>query len=611
MMFWLSDHKLFQTNLISGQTISLLKEVIPKLDFSKIHFTKIIKNGDVLFLGTTKGLFYHHLNNHITYFVREGAQYFMNLPVHLLNCIEQGQKDEVWLGTTSTGLAKWFPPDHSLINYTSNEFDSSAFWGHDVQFVFTDSKGNNWIGGKGLNLYHSSTDSFSHFTQTNGLANDDIRGMAEDNKGRLWIATKKGLSCFSIPEQNFTNYFESQGLPDNELTGAATTLNDGRLAFGTKNGFTIFHPDSLEANNYIPQVWITELQIQDNQVFRDLTDIDTIFIAPQDNRVSFRFSALDYNSPEQNMYQYKLEGLDEDWTYTDANNRVISYSNLNHGTYKFMLKGSNNNGVWNEHGEDLTIIILPHYYQQWWFYLLIITFIAFIIWMIILYRVREIRLQHKAAELEQRFLRAQMNPHFIFNSLGAIQSFIFKNEPLEAATYLSNFSELVRLILDNSRQDLIPIETEVKTLKHYLDLQLLRFGEKFDYKLEIDEELENRQLMIPPMLAQPFIENSIEHGFAGMKEKGLLRLCFRAKGKHFQLICEDNGMGIQASLKRKKEKVKKHQSLATKITRERIKVLNEINPKKINLEILDLGKAEQGKNGTRVVFTIPIRLKVK
>ena len=605
LVYWLSKNQLYSTHIISKKTKILLNKIVPKIDVSELQFSNIAKKNNSIFMGSNKGLLQYNIVNLLTHFIRDGELSLMGYPVHLLTCIAEGNNENVWLGTTSSGIAKWQASTNSLTNYVSNEFDSSAFWGKDVSFVFKDSKNRVWMGAKGLNLFHPESNSFSHFTTSNGLAHDEVKGMTEDLHGRLWIATKKGLSCFSIPELNFTNYYESHGLPDNELTGGALSMNDGRLAFATKTGFTIFHPDSLIANHFIPPVLITELQIQDNQIFNDLSQIDTIIIDPQDKRLLFRFAALDYNSPEQNMYQYKLEGLDEEWTYTDAKNRAISYSNLSHGTYVFKLKGSNNNDVWNEYGKNLCIIILPHYYQKWWFYLLILLFVGFIIWMIVIYRVRELKLQHKAAELEQRFLRAQMNPHFIFNSLGAIQSFIFKNEPIEAATYLSNFSELVRLILDNSRQDLIPLETEIKTLHHYLDLQLLRFGEKFEFKLEVDENLENRKLLIPPMLAQPFIENSIEHAFAGMKEKGQLNICFRHQKNELLLICEDNGMGIEASMKQKKDNIKKHKSLATKITRERIKVLNKVYPSKISLEILDLKKADPKRSGTRVVFGIP------
>ncbi|NOR88608.1 MAG: hypothetical protein GQ527_13475, partial [Bacteroidales bacterium] len=470
-IFWLSN-KMFYLSEISNnkleKPINLLEDITPQLDFSNLELLTMIKVYNSFYIGSNKGIIIFHKAGK-SYFIRHGEKHYMGFPVHLLNCIGKSSDNGIWLGTTSTGISHWCPEENSIINYWSNEFDSAAFWGKDVSFIYTDSRNQIWMGAKGLNLYHPLHDSFSHFTTANGLPHNQVRGMVEDEKGRLWIATKNGLSCFSIPEQNFTNYFESDGLPDNELTGAAIKLDDGRLAFGSINGLAVFHPDSLHANHYIPPVVITEVLIQDNQIFRDLIYIDTLVIAADENRISIRFAALDYNSPEQNKYQYKMVGIDDDWVYTDANNRVINYTNLSSGTYEFKLKGSNNNEIWNEYGKSITIIILPHYYEQWWFYILLILLSGLIIWMIILYRVRELRLQQKAAELEQRFLRAQMNPHFIFNSLGAIQSFIFKNEPIEAATYLSNFSELVRLILDNSRQDLIPIQTEVKTLDHYLD----------------------------------------------------------------------------------------------------------------------------------------------
>lgn len=588
-----------------------IQNSIPKIDISEIKFTKLARQGVVLYLASNKGLFSFNIKNKALSFYRQNDNGFLGYPVHLLTCIEKGFQDDYWLGTTATGLARWYPEENKIMNYKSDEFDSTAFWGQDVSFIFTDSKNRIWMGGKGLNLYHPDQDAFSHYTISNGLPDNAVKGMAEDLHGKLWIATKNGLSSFSIPEQTFINYFEANGLPDNQLTGAAITLQDGRLAFGTVIGFALFHPDSLKTNYYIPPVVITEMQIQDNQIFRDLSELDTVIINPRDNRISFRFAALDYNSPNQNKYQYKLEGVDEEWESTDAKNRSISYSNLGAGTYVFMLRGSNNNEVWNEHGKNITLIILPPFYQMWWFYLLGVTFIGFVIFMIILYRIRELKLKQKAAELEQRFLRAQMNPHFIFNSLGAIQSYIFKNEPIEAATYLANFSELVRLILDNSRKDLISIDKEIKTLDHYLSLQKLRFDEKFDYEFMVDEDLEKEHFSIPPMLAQPFIENSIEHGFLGMEKKGMILVSIHRKADHIQLICEDNGIGIEASKLKKKENHKSHKSLATKITRERIKILSKIYKAKIKLEIKDLTKKGSGSSGTKVIFTIPINLKKK
>ena len=345
-------------------------------------------------------------------------------------------------------------------------------------------------------------------------------------------------------------------------------------------------------------------------MFKDLSELDTVVINPDENHISFRFSALDFNSPSDNKYQYKLEGVDVDWIQTNSKNRAISYSNLEPGAYIFRLKGSNNNGIWNEHGKTITVLILPRFYQQWWFYALLSVLFIFVIVMIVIYRIRELKLQNKAASLEQRFLRSQMNPHFIFNSLGAIQSFIFKNEPIVAATYLSSFSDLVRMILNNSRQDLITLQTEVKTLNQYLDLQVLRFGDKFDYKIEKDEDLTLEDVFIPPMLAQPFIENSIEHGFKGMKSKGLIQVCFRIIDHNIVLICQDNGMGINASIKEKDQQNKKYKSLATKITKDRIAVLNKVYKSNIQLEISDLKDIRNHGQGTRVEIKIPMNLKM-
>lgn len=611
-VLWLSDYMLWDTQFENSGTLfskPLLHNTRPNTDLKSLKFHTLKRKDKSIYLLTSKGYLVYNVTNNSSFYNREKESAFMRFPVHLLTSIAPASDDEYWLGTTSTGIAKWDSKTNKIKNYVSNEFEETAYWGETVDFIFEDSKGRSWSGAKGLNLYSDSIDGFIHYTQKEGLASNQLKGMAEDNDGRLWITTSKGLSCFSIPEQSFINYNSADGLPDGEPTSAIIKLKDGRIAFGSDNGFVVFHPDSLQSNHYIPPVVITELRIQDNQIFNDLSALDTIVIKPNENHISFRFAALDYNSSSDNRYQYKLEGVDETWIQTNSKNRAISYSNLESGTYVFRLKGSNNNGIWNEHGKSIAVLILPRFYQQWWFYILVALLVVFVIVMIVIYRIRELKLQNKAASLEQRFLRSQMNPHFIFNSLGAIQSFIFKNEPIEAATYLSNFSDLVRMILNNSRQDLITLQTEIKTLNQYLDLQVLRFGDKFDFEIEKEENLDLEQVFIPPMLAQPFIENSIEHGFKGIKSKGLIQVCFKIIDRKLVLICQDNGMGINASIKGKELKNKKYKSLATKITKDRIAVLNKVYKSNIQLKILDLKDIRSEGQGTRIEIRIPMNLK--
>ena len=154
--------------------------------------------------------------------------------------------------------------------------------------------------------------------------------------------------------------------------------------------------------------------------------------------------------------------------------------------------------------------------------LLFVVFISVLFFVILLLSTAKDK--KKIAELEQRILLSQMNPHFVFNSLTAIQSYIFRNEPYMAGKYLASFSKLVRLILENSRQQYIPISKEMDTLSYYLELQALRFEEKFDFKIDIDEDIDLEHHLIPPMLAQPFIENAIEHGIIHMSNKGSITI---------------------------------------------------------------------------------------
>lgn len=211
--------------------------------------------------------------------------------------------------------------------------------------------------------------------------------------------------------------------------------------------------------------------------------------------------------------------------------------------------------------------------------------------------------------LEQRLLLSQMNPHFVFNSLTAIQSYIFRNEPHMAGKYMSSFSKLVRLILENSRSELIPIRREEETLTHYLELQCLRFEGKFEYTIAVDENIDREYHAIPPMLAQPFIENAIEHGIIHLSEKGVISIRFLLQNNFIVLEVEDNGLGIDSTAPASQKKWKEYKSLATTITRERLSTLRESVGQRITMEIKDLkSEAEGQRRGTLVRFNIPIRI---
>jgi len=226
--------------------------------------------------------------------------------------------------------------------------------------------------------------------------------------------------------------------------------------------------------------------------------------------------------------------------------------------------------------------------------------------------------------LKQQLFRSQMNPHFIFNSLGSIQSSIINEEPGKAIRYLSRFSKLMRNILDSSIEEVVPLEEELKTIENYLELQKVRYADKFDYTIDIDTDIDTETVMVPPMLAQPFIENAIEHGIKHKVGKGKIEIRIRRSTHRLidasthRLIdpsthrtpdplifeVEDDGIGRQKAQEILMQQDAKHKSLATVITRERIAALNRKSKKKITLEIIDL-KDEKGlARGTLVRFKL-------
>ena len=234
-----------------------------------------------------------------------------------------------------------------------------------------------------------------------------------------------------------------------------------------------------------------------------------------------------------------------------------------------------------------------------------IAIVAFLSMLIgyLLFRQKELKARQQSTDLEQKFLRTQMNPHFIFNSLIAIQSYIYKKDPVVAGDYLAKFAELVRMILENSRVEFIPFEKELKTLEYYLELQSLRFENVFDYCVDIDNDVDVESIQVPPMFAQPFIENAIEHGLRHLKEKGLLTIKYAIEDK--QLVCtiKDNGIGREKA--KEVEKEKRHRSLATSITRERLLVLSKKYKQRFSLDLEDLKYEHKLSTGTKVILRIP------
>ncbi|MCB2222039.1 MAG: histidine kinase [Bacteroidetes bacterium] len=247
--------------------------------------------------------------------------------------------------------------------------------------------------------------------------------------------------------------------------------------------------------------------------------------------------------------------------------------------------------------------------QYYWFFIgaggLLIIIVLFAI---ILIRQNKLRNSQQTLLLQQRLFRTQMKPHFLFNSLSSIQNFIIKKDATEASDYLSKFSRLMREILNSSDSEYVTLDEELDAIDNYLSLQKIRYDEMFDYSIEEDDKIDNESVSIPPMLAQPFIENAIEHGIKHKESKGFIKVSLAEKNNYLILEITDDGVGRKKASEIERPKDQEHKSMATSITNERLANLNKKLKHKIRFEIIDLKDDAGNANGTKVVFEIPLSL---
>ena len=223
-----------------------------------------------------------------------------------------------------------------------------------------------------------------------------------------------------------------------------------------------------------------------------------------------------------------------------------------------------------------------------------------------IFKYRNIKTAHEHIQTEQRLLRSQMTPHFIFNSLSVLQGMILNKEDKKAIIYLSKFSKLLRLILENSREKLVPLKQELKALQNYIDLQNMRGQNGFNYSLIVDEKLNDVNVLVPPMLMQPFVENAIEHGFKNNMENAEISLKISLENNKLVCLIKDNGLGINAT---KQNTNSKKKSLSTQITAERLKIISK--ELKVETGVIIEDRSIYKEQGTLVTLTLPYKIETE
>jgi ligand-binding sensor domain-containing protein/serine phosphatase RsbU (regulator of sigma subunit) len=316
-------------------------------------------------------------------------------------------KGNLLLGTPN-GFCSYNPVSKSLINYVNSKNDTNSLSANQVNDILVLSDSSIWIATvKGLNRLDPYTGKFKRFFVENGLPNNNITGMVEDDHGNIWISTAKGISKYNPKSGLFRNYAINDGLQGNDfIRNSRFKTSEGEILFGGTNGFNIFNPDSLYDNPHLPPVVITGFTIFNKPVkvgeagsplVKQISETREIILSYKQSVFSFDFAALDYTAPGQNQYAYMMEGFDKEWNYVGTKH-TATYTNLNPGTYTFQVKGSNNDGVWNIEGAKIVIIIKPPFWQTWWFRSILFFTILFLLISFYLIRVKALKARQKHLE---------------------------------------------------------------------------------------------------------------------------------------------------------------------------------------------------------------------
>ncbi len=546
---------------------------------------RLFANKDKIYTCSNEGLFI--FGNKTEYFP------YNNFPTS--NAIFVAKDNTVWIGSIN-----------GLYSFKNNKF---KFWGNKIKnlkYRINDiSQFDKYIiiatNGNGIIFFNPQNNYIKTLKEKNGLNSNFVNTLFVDTKD-IWAGTNKGLCKINIVSKYdslhiFTTQFSKiDGLYANEIKDI--DKNGDCIFLGTTQGLISFYPEKLEKNKFTPQLHIDSILMNNERI-----NSDTLKEFPSDkNTLTVYYKAISYSAGNEVRYKYKLEGYDDKWVETA--DKILRFPNLLPGKYSLKIISSGDGIIWNSKPKTFDFIIKKKFTKTFLFYILLL-FLIFILGVIFLvlrftHLEKDLKQRRKMMRSEQKALRSQMNPHFMFNALNSIRRYILENDSENADFYLTSFALLMRKVLENSKHEFITLEEELETLKLYLELEKMRFDESFDFKIEIDEEINISHIFIPTMIIQPVLENSIWHGLAPLRRNGKLILSIKKLTEQsFICIVEDNGIG------RKKadeiaQKRKGHKSTGVKNLQERLNLLNESGFIHIDYKTIDLFNAKAEATGTKV-----------
>ncbi len=483
-----------------------------------------------------------------------------------------------------------------------------------IHKITEDRKGNIWVAtlGKGLLRCSLKEDHLvleDQYDRKDGLPSDIALSVLVDKNDNVWFGDYMSVTLITQPGQHetITTFNEKDGLISSYYQTLKLEQQKNGTVWGlTSMGVISFHPDSIILNSVAPVLKIDEI------AFANSRSTEPITINPKfsfrKNSPEFRFTAVSLTDPSKIRYAYRLKEIDSNWTY--SNTRSVNFNFLPAGQYTFEVKACNNNNIWSQ-ALTYHFTIQAPFWQTWWFRGLVLLIIGLLVFMLFRRRINAIKtktaIRQQMTELEAKALRAQMNPHFIFNCLNAIQELIVTKNFTEAYQYLSHFSKLLRMVLNNSEKNFIPLSSELEVNSLYLQLESLRFKQSFSYEIVVEPQIEEETTYVPSLLLQPFLENAIWHGLMHKEGEKKLTLTFREEGDHLVCIIDDNGIGRERSNEIKAGKIGAihFESKGMTLSQQRIDMLNHQLEENLSIAIEDKKDEKGNATGTTVRIMIP------
>ena len=371
-----------------------------------------------------------------------------------INHLLKDSRGNMWISTT-WGLNLYNPATKSFTVFHHNPAQEGSISSEDIYVAFEDKKGNLWVGtNDGLNKYDYLTQTFSVYNQEDGLPGNSVVSIEEDSRGNLWLGTLSGISKFNPESLSFKNFSAGDGLQGDEFTQQASLkTRSGEMFFGGPGGFNVFHPDSVSKfNDFVPPLFITNFHIfnKEANIGKNIQEVKEIVLSHEQSVFSFEFAALSYINTEKNQYAYMLEGFDKNWNFV-GNQRKATYTNLDAGEYTFRVKASNNDGVWNEEGTALSVIITPPYWQTWWFRILMLLSVGGLVFAFISQRIRNIHIQKLELEKQVKERTSEVSEQ---KEQLQIQAQVLQNMNMDLEEY-ANSLKIMNKELQEQKQEIL------------------------------------------------------------------------------------------------------------------------------------------------------------